>query len=239
MSNLTEVYGEEIKMLIEKGKTNREISSLLGISKSTVQSIASKNGYIKNKWTLSNLQEEVLIANIIGDGCLFKSTENSNARMNLAHSLKQEIYFNFKYDILKDLIRCTPKKRSWVDKRTGNEYHEIRFQSKVHPKFTELWLEFYENGKKIIPKNSLDKFGDLLFAIKYFDDGCKTGGSYTIAMCDYDEKSIENFMLWMLEKLNIKSNLHKNKIIYFPTSEKPKLYKIFKKYATEDLWYKI
>lgn len=239
MTNLTELHGEKIRVLTEKGKTGREIASILGIGKSTVQAIINKQGYVKNKWDLTAEQEEMLYATVIGDGCLFKNTPTSNARMNLAHSLKQKEYFMYKYNVLKPIIRSKPVERTWLDKRTNKYYSEIRFQSRVHEKFTELWLEVYKDGKRIITKEALKDKGELVLAIKYFDDGFKSRNAHRIAMSSYDDESRENFRDWMKEKFDIKSTIYKTGVLYIPTSENPKFCKILMKYATNDMYYKI
>lgn len=239
MTNFTVEYGENIRVLVENGKTNREIASIIGIGKSTVQAIINKQGYVKNKWNLSKVQEEVLYASVIADGCLFKSTPGSNARMNLAHSLKQKEYFMYKYEILKPIIRSEPKERTWFDKRTNKYYSEIRFQSRVHEKFTELWLDVYRDGKRVITKEALADKGELTLAIKFFDDGFKGANSHYIAMSSYDDESVQNFRDWIKEKFDIKTNVHKDRTLYFPTSENPKLCSILMKYATNDMYYKI
>ena len=183
--------------------------------------------------------EEVLTGTIIGDGCIFKGKLNINCRMNLAHSLKQKEYFMKKYEILKSVIKTDPKERTWIDKRTKKEYSEIRFQSKTSEEFTRLREYWYKNGKKIIPKNSLDVMGETCLAVKYFDDGYLTRGAYSISMNDYDEDSIKNFRLWLLDRFNINCSLHKKGVLYIKKNESYKLTPIISKFATQDVMYKV
>ena len=240
MSKIFEQHGAAIKELTEEGKTNREIAKELNIGKTTVGTIVKKYGFEKYKISLNEVQKEVLVGTIIGDGCLFKSTEGSQARLSLSHSLAQKEYFYYKYEIMKPIIRTAPYERSWFDKRTKKEYSEVKFQTRVHPMFTKLWESFYNDGKKIIRPHHLKDRGELCMAVKYFDDGWKHGEkAYSIAMNDYDLKSVETFREWMKEKFDITTNMHREKSVYIPVADAHKLKKILMKYATDDVKYKI
>lgn len=240
MSKTFELYGEQIRQLTEEGKSSREIGEIIGAGSSTVHAIVQKHGFQKALLQPTEEQWEVLIGTLIGDGCLFKASPNSLHRMNLAHSLKQETYFHYKYEMLKSLIRTEPKKRSWIEKRNGTEYHEIRFQTRVNPLFSELYEKWYRDGKKIIDYENIKDCGALCLAIKYFDDGHLTkAGQPTISMNDYDVESSKNLQRWLSEKFGVDSAYHKPGVIYIPARSKAKFLSLVEPYATSDLLYKI
>lgn len=186
---------------------------------------------------LTELEKEVLIGTVIGDGCLFKATPNSQYRMNLAHSLKQKEYFMKKYEILKRVVSCQPKERTWTDKRTNNEYSEIRFQTRVDPLFTDLSSIWYED-KKIIPYDELMNFGETTLAVKYFDDGWFKQ-SCTFSMCDYTLQDIDAFRAWLKDKFNIETTMHKRKNVYVLSKSREEFINLVKPFATSDVLYKL
>ena len=240
-------YDNEILRLFKEGLTNTEIGKIIGIDyrrvsdRLKIYNLKAKPANSNNKLHIKNEQQyQVLIGTVIGDGCLFTGKNNRNYRMNLAHSLKQREYFLYKYNVLKDLINTKPTQRTWRDKRTNNTYSEIRFQSKTNPLYTELYNTWYANGKKIIPKDEIFKLNEIGLAIKYFDDGFyNSNGAYSISMCDFDNESIKNFRILLMDKFNIDTNVHKSKYIYIPKRFSLKFKDIVIPYATNDVLYKL
>jgi len=192
---------------------------------------------------MTNLQRQILLGTIIGDGCLFTSKANTNYRMNLAHSLKQKDYFMMKYNVLKtiDFLRLENyRERTWTDKRTHNEYSEIRLQTKVSTELTELYSVWYKDGKKIIPEKEIFQLDDLGLAVKYYDDGfILNSGGCSFSMCDYDDESIKNFRLFLLKKFDISTTVHRRKNVYVPKKESIKLKGIVTQHGTIDVLYKL
>ena len=237
-------YTEEVIELNSMGKSNAEIGSLLGIDHRRVGDLLringlKKAGYDYGKTKPTPIQHDYFVANAIGDGCIFKSKANTNYRMSLAHSLKQKDYFLHKYNAVLDFINVQYSFVSEYHKVREKVYTCIKYQTKVNPYFTELYGKWYENGKKVIKKEYVKEINDRVLALKYFDDGYKTKSAYYIAMDDYDEESLKVFMKHLLDNFDIPSNLHKRNRVYIESKHKDKLTVILKKYATEDVMYKI
>lgn len=228
-----------IKELTEKGFSTRQIEKVVGIGRTSLSKIIKENGFQKSKISVSDIQKQFLLGNIMGDGYIYRSTEGSKYRMNLAHSLKQKEYFLFKYEELKDLIKSDYKESCKLDKRTGKEYCEIRFQTRVNDIYTDLYKKWYRDGKKIMTKDLLEECGEIALAIKYFDDGSKTKSGYSIALNDYDDESIEAFACWLLEKFGIKSNIWSNKYVYINKANSEKFKEIISFVKCSDVQYKI
>ena len=189
--------------------------------------------------SLTHEQEQVLIGTIIGDGCIFKCKKARFHRMNLAHSLKQEKYFMMKFNILEPIVKTLPKKRTWTDARTNNEYHEIRLQSLTDKMFSSLYAQWYYGGKKILNLENLQKIDALGLAIIFFDDGYFLRGGGYISMNNFDIKSIENFQLFLLSKFGLETKIHKGGFLYFKRKVFPKLKAIIRPFATPDVLYKL
>lgn len=244
--NKYEKYDEQIIKLAKEGNKPYQISRELKIDarrvidRLKINNIQYKKGNTNERIEIQDeIQEQVLIGTIIGDGCIFKGKGNVNFRMNLAHSFKQKQYFMYKYNILKNLKFKKPKIEKEVHIKTNKEYTCIKTQSLTNPLFTELYGIWYKDGKKVIPKSQLNKIKDLAIAIVFFDDGSKTESSYQISMSNYDIESINNFRILLFEKYGIETNLHKNKNVYIKAISKDKFKNMIKKYATSDVLYKL
>lgn len=237
-----ESYYERVKELNQKGMTNTEIAEELGIDTRRISDINSKLGLNKkmktSKIELTEVEKDLIIGSIIGDGCIFKDKAAVNYRMNLSHSLKQREYFLKKYYLVKRLITSNPRIRSWVDKRTNKRYSEIKYQTMTNELFTELYNVWYKDGKKIIPRNKIKDINSTVLAIKYFDDGWYHRNSCYISMDHYDAESIENLRAAIKINFNIETNLHK-KSIYIPSREFKRFVDIVKPFATSDVLYKL
>lgn len=239
-----DVYLEEVVKLHADGLRNAEIARKLGLNDRRISDLVRKNGLVPNKRkfneTPSELQHEVFISCVIGDGCIFKSKENKNYRMNLAHSEKQKYYFFEKYEIVKDFVGVEWKLVSQYDKRTKKVYNAYKIQSKVNPYFTRLYKKWYRDGKKIIIPDLFKEMTPRVLAYKFFDDGNRVGSGYSIAMDDYDPESVAIFRNVLLEKNGIKTNLHNGgKKVYIPSAYRESFKEIVLPYATKDVLYKL
>ena len=139
--------------------------------------LSRKTGFINGQYRgksegmkLTKVQEEFLLGMVLGDGYL-QPTGKLNARLRLEHGAAQAGYLCWKADILSKLFQGKPKRLSRVHPLTNREYHYIRHQSQSSPLLGKLRREFYPLGKKIIPRNLIDRLTPRSFAVWYMDDG--------------------------------------------------------------------
>ena len=244
--NKYEKFDEQIIEMAKAGLRPADISKKLNIdSRRVIDRLKINNitdynrGNSNKRIDIENdIQRQVLIGTILGDGCIFKGKGNKNCRMNLAHSLKQKEYFLYKYNILKSLGFQEPKIEKEIHSKNKQEYYCIKTQSLTNPLFTGLYNIWYKNEKKIIPKNHLKDITDLSIAIIYFDDGYYDSTFY-IAMCNFDIESINNFRELLFNKYKIETTIQKNNILYIRTNSKIKFFNIINRYATSDVLYKL
>src|SRR3989338_313666 len=115
--------------------------------------------------SLSQVQKSVVIGSLLGDGYLRQIKGRKNAFLEINHSYSQKDYVDWKYGLLKSLVKSQPKLR----KSNGKRY-AYRFFTKQHPNLTKIYQKFYVNGIKVVPKISINP---LILAIWYMDDGSK------------------------------------------------------------------
>lgn len=239
-----EKYYDEVLELNSKGARNKEIAQKVGIDSRRVSDILKKHGVKANERKFNDQptkkQEKIFQSLFLGDGAIYKSKDNVNYRVNLAHSLKQKEYFMMKYNIVKDFIGTECWEESQVHNVNGKTYSCIKFQSLVNPYFTRMRKKWYKNDKKIIPKDIEEILDSELLAYKFFDDGFLNASGYSIAMHDYDNECVERFAEAIKNNFGITVNVVSNHdIIYIPARHREEFDKLVRPHATSDVLYKL
>jgi len=113
---------------------------------------------------LSKQQKEIIIGNILGDGCIeFNGFRGS--RLQIKQAERNKDYVFWLYRKLKNLCKSSPRQK----KDTGQWYFSTRHLDEL----TDLYKLFYPNGKKRVPNNVSDiLISNLSLSIWYMDDGC-------------------------------------------------------------------
>jgi len=124
----------------------------------------------------SDLQKNVLIGSILGDGGLRVPKKGKNAHFFERHCEKQRMYLEWKKDLLMPFV---PKKLcfeeggphviSGIKCVVQNSYKLVTI---AHSHLTYLWKIFYRgNGNKVLPKDIEDYLNLFVMAIWIADDG--------------------------------------------------------------------
>ena len=112
---------------------------------------------------LTDLQRSITIGTVLGDGSLIETFSKNNLRLQIDHCEAQKEYVFWKYNALRSLILTPPtyqrKNRSW------------RFRTISHPELTEIGKMFYQDRRKIVPKNLDTILTPLGLAVWFMDDG--------------------------------------------------------------------
>lgn len=117
---------------------------------------------------MTNIQTSVLFGTLIGDGHIQKVQSSSGkCRLRISHSVNQEDYVNWKYQIFKDLTCSEPK----IDQKNQISFYSLYSQDmkKYHELFyRETSLMRYR--KVITDQITIDH---ISLAVWYMDDGSK------------------------------------------------------------------
>lgn len=149
---------------------------------------------------LTNVQTELVLGSMLGDGYLVKTTSGYAFRVN--HGLSQKDYVDWKHNLLRDFANSTPR-------QSGTTYY---FRTVTHPKFVELRKQFYKDKLKVIPKKLLERsLGPFILAVWIMDDGSRDGGQLRInTQCFSQEEQV--FLQNVLRaKLGIGTTLNRDK----------------------------
>ena len=133
---------------------------------------------VGRQFFISQFQREVINGCLLGDGRLECRSREGSARLRIHHGWKQKELIFWKYQVLKSLVSCSPRKIvSWKNPRNGEDYYSWYFHTRTIPEFRRLYKVFYSGGRKILPENISDLLTSLSLAVWVMDDGCFDGKS--------------------------------------------------------------
>ena len=118
---------------------------------------------------LSKEQLEVLYGAMLGDGCLVKHKNGTNALFSYLSKSRQHVEFVANY--FKEYWSATEiKDGEYYDIRTHKSYYNSRIRTHSLEIFTKEYNRWYRDGYKHIPKDL--KLTPLMCLVWYIGDGC-------------------------------------------------------------------
>lgn len=119
--------------------------------------------------SLSCRCKEIILGSLLGDGSLKLQKGYKNARFSFRHSLKQQDYFYWKVEQLKEIsgeksIFTQSDKNAW-----GKD--KLTYQSLALPSLTELYNLTHKKNKLWIRRKYLNQLSPLSLCIWWLDDG--------------------------------------------------------------------
>jgi hypothetical protein len=205
-------------------------------NKITTQTISK--GY-KNEVEITDFQKSFLLGLMLGDGHLRDYKRSKTAWGSFSHSMKQEVYVNYKIDNLKNLVtKCSYKEMH--DKRTNKIYKSLNVYLKSCKPLYEIYNSIYKDKLKgFYDKDYIyNNFTDISLAILIGDDGYKTSHGISIATNSFKYEDIMFLQKIIYDKFNIKSTIHKGNRLYMLAESKEIIHNICKKYLPQELLYK-
>ena len=166
---------------------------------------------------LSDIQKDVLIGTVLGDGYLRPSRSGKAARLQICHKAAAKKYVDWKYQIFKNLVFSKP--------RNQVQNNSLRFTTISHPDLLEYLKCFYANCFKSIPKNVCDILkSSLSLAVWFMDDGNGYLNSYALRISTYGFGLEGNLLLQncLTKNFGVQTNLKrdvKGYQLYIPTSD--------------------
>ena len=185
--------------------------------------------------SLTQEQKSLIIGTTLGDGYLRIIPRRKNAFLEVNHSSNQKDYVDWKYSVLRSIVKSEPKLRN------GNGFRvAYRFYTRCLLEITDLFRYFYKDGKKIIPDNL--EINPFSLAVWYMDDGSRSGGSLYLNTQQFsieDQVKLQNLLL---SKFDIDSNLNKDKQymrIRIKTADAKKFCNIIREFVHQSMRYKL
>lgn len=108
--------------------------------------------------------QSIIVGSLLGDGYL-----TPNGSLQIEHSLDQQEYLLWKYQMLYPIAGQAPRVVERFDRRTLKTYRSLRFYTRtVLKSFRD---SFYQDRRKIVPPFLGDVLDALAVAVWFMDDG--------------------------------------------------------------------
>jgi len=117
---------------------------------------------------LTQIQKEVLVGSLLGDGCLFKYKVTHKPHLIIVRKIADKTYAQWEIEILKDFI-CRIREGQTYDNRTHKTYQWIKFVTHRSTTFEPYYKDWYPKGIKVVPKSI--ELTPLVLAVWFCDDG--------------------------------------------------------------------
>jgi len=234
---------KDLKRLISKNLKDSEIAEILNFKTISVYFARKRYNIIREPFStaknipLSKKQIEFFVGCLLGDGSLRIDNKCINPRFTCEHSIKQEEYIKYKFNLIKNLNSFIRNAKRF-DKRTNREYKSIVIRTNTNQALLELYNEFYSDKVKKISKKILNYYTPFAMAIHYMDDGYLTPHSYRIATNCFDRQSLSNLQNKLLE-YNIKSSIHARNVLYIKAESKIIFTKLIEEFFPDSMKYKL
>lgn len=179
-------------------------------------------------------QQSVIVGSLLGDGYLDETTKGYSLRIH--HGIKQKDYVDWKYNFLKNIVNSAPKVYGT----------RVYFRTVSHPYLSILRKLFYQNHRKIIPKELIkDVINPLVLAVWIMDDGTNElahGQCLKINSQSFTYKEQVFLCKVLKDKFNLESNINKDRQYFrirFYKPSMPNLINIVRPYILQSMFYKL
>lgn len=152
---------------------------------------------------LSPVQRSLVIGTMLGDGAM---RCKMNALLEINHCIDQREYVDWKYNILRDLVRTAPKARRGNGRRVA-----YRFTTLSVPELTPIYRLFYRGREKVAPQVDLDP---LAVAVWFMDDGSKSRRSIYFNTQQFDVADQSRLMQMLKDRWDLDCTLNSDKSYY-------------------------
>ncbi len=199
----------------------------------------------KKTLKLSKLQKEVLVGTLLGDGCLETQNNGKTYRLKVEHSLQQKDYVDWKHKVFKNWVLTEPKIRE--HSAFGLDRNSYRFSTVSSGSFRFYAQQFYQNGKKIIPKLISKLLTPLALAVWFMDDGSTKSNQHkalVIHSQSFSKFDLQRVIKVLEDKFQIKSVLRKRQdgssyVIYLLSETIDKFISLVGEYVLSSMRYKL
>jgi recombination protein RecA len=212
--------------------TKLAVSAKLLLSRKTPREVLSRT------MQLSQIQQEVLVGTLLGDGCLAK--HGKHHRLHIKHKNAQRNLAEFKYETFREFISMPL--HQFDQKLGGKNYPCVQFASRTNPIFSEWHSRFYQDGHKIVPKEIACYLTPLSLAVWFMDDGAADYAGVTIQTHSFTLSEVELLVSAVKESFGLEANSRKNKghwLLYIKAVSLEHLEKTIKPYLLSNFEYKL
>lgn len=191
---------------------------------------------------LSQRQQNIIVGCLLGDGRLESRSVNNTARLRVHHGESQKDYVMWKYRMLQEITSCKPRKIIWEDKKRNKKCISWYFHTLTLDELRDLYLRFYKNNKKIVPKEIVELLTPETIAVWTMDDGCNDRNILIYNSHGFTYLEQKRLIKALQSKYGIKATLNKDRNDYRIRIRKesiPRLITLIDPYIISSMRYKI
>lgn len=146
----------------------------------------SRAGNHAKQQSFTDLEREVVLGCLLGDGTL--SRAGKQYRLRVEHAEQDRDYVLWKYELLRRFCMS--------DVQTVKQHRSCRFGTVGHPHLTQLRQEWYRPSK-IVPSGM--QLTPLMVAIWFMDDGTKHRDTVDFSVHSFSEECIRRLRQSLVE----------------------------------------
>lgn len=120
---------------------------------------------------LTNIQQEVLVGLMLGDGHIEHSPCTERARLKIEQRANALEYVEWLYAIFKPWVHSEIRTKIQSLITTGKSYQKYYFTTYVHEALIPYQELFYRDKRKVVPENIANILTPLGLAVWFMDDG--------------------------------------------------------------------
>lgn len=186
----------------------------------------------------TELQKQVIIGSLLGDGSLHKPKNGVNYHFSVAHCAKQKEYLEYKRQLLYPFASEIDI-YSRHDKRYDHIYTSHRFSTKSHPYLTELEKLFYTNRVKKIPLVLIEQMEPIALAVWYLDDGNVAKRTHQIASVCFEFDELKEACEIISAKFDLKCYPQESRRTFIASESNEKFISIIEPFTPTSMRYKL
>jgi hypothetical protein len=165
----------------------------------------------RNNFNLDSYLKQVLVGTILGDVYMRRFSKKANVRIIFRQGSIHASYLIHLYSLFQEFVLSPPSVSTITDKITGKIRYNLSFATLAIPCFNELYLSFYLDGKKIIPKNIADLLTSVSLAYWIMDDGSFTGSGLRLATNAFSLEELNLLIEALDNNFSIKATINISK----------------------------
>ena len=198
---------------------------------------------VGRQFRISKSQSEVIIGSLLGDARLECRSKNGNARLRIHHGWKQKDLVFWKYEVLKNLVSCVPKKIvCWKNPKNGEDYFSWYFHTLTMKALREFYQIFYLGKQKRLPENIFEILTPRSLAVWIMDDGCHSKNSLILNTQSFSLDENRTLQEIFKRKFSLDPKINKDRDewrLRFGKYDFPRIQNIVKEYIIPSMEYKI
>jgi len=180
---------------------------------------------------LDELQHEVVVGSLLGDGTLLKTTAGWCFRVH--HGLEQRSYVETKYAFLREYVQSPPR-------QSGRAYY---FRTVTHQAFSDYRERFYKANRKVVPIDLLrERLGGLGLAIWLMDDGGADGNGVRLNTQSFSYEENVELASFLRTTFGLDARLNRDKCAFrlrIAAASRSRLLELVERHLHPDMSYKL